>query len=63
MAWRRGRYSVVGNIDGGSNPAGALCEWPPSLWEATHTAMPPLIFRPGVRVHPGAPILGYIQVP
>jgi hypothetical protein len=29
MAWRRGRYSTVGNMDRGSNPAGALCELPP----------------------------------
>ena len=41
-------------LDGGSNPAGALCELLPSLLAATHTAMPPLTF---------APTLGYIQVP
>jgi hypothetical protein len=31
MAWRRGngRYGTVGNMDGDSNPAGALCELPP----------------------------------
>ncbi len=33
MAWGRGRYSTVGNMGGGSNPAGALCELPQSVSE------------------------------
>jgi hypothetical protein len=53
MALRRGRY-MVRNMDGGSNPAGALCELLLSFWVATDTTMPPLIF---------APTLEYIQVP
>jgi hypothetical protein len=54
MACRRGRYRKVGNMDGGANPAGTQCELPPSA---------AFNFCPDVRVHPGAPILGYIQVP
>ena len=35
--------------------AGALCELPPSLCVATHTAMPPLTISPMVRVACGRP--------
>ena len=34
---------------------GTLCELPPSLWAATHTAMPPLTIPPMVRVVCGCP--------
>ena len=57
--------SMVGDVDGGSNSAGALCELPSSLWEANHTASAfnfaltlGYIQVPQCRVHPGALMLG-----